>query len=63
MSNQNVLYGVTQVGIWPGMNKEYRRTDWVVGFMHVPSGRRDQLARSAKRITRCRRHTLSVLTE
>ena len=32
----DLLDGITHIGIWPGMSKEYRPTDWEVGFMHVP---------------------------
>ena len=41
----DILDGITHIGIWPGMSREYRPTDWKVGFMHVPSGRRNQLVR------------------
>jgi hypothetical protein len=39
------LEGVTRVGIWPGMDREYRRDDWEVGFEHVMRGNRDTCAR------------------
>jgi hypothetical protein len=39
------LEGVTRIGIWPGMDREYRRDDWEIGFAHVMRGSRDLLVR------------------
>jgi hypothetical protein len=42
---QDILAGVEQVGIRPGMSRDYRRDDWEVGYRHVLRGGGDPQAR------------------